>query len=101
MGLTVTGVVGVNAGAFGPSLPQCPTQPHTLLTPIPPSNPATQVVQVVVVEKFLKDKDMQNHDCLGQSMNGTTYRGCVPVSAASVVAKKATKCHTGLAPRHS
>ena len=54
VGLTVTGVVGVNAGAFGPSLPQCPTQPHTLLTPIPPSNPATQVVQVVVVEKFFE-----------------------------------------------
>ena len=79
----------------GPSAhryPNAQLNPHTLLTPyIPPSNPATQVVQVVVVEKFLKDKDMQNHDCLGQSMNGTTYRGCVPVSAASVVAKKATK----------
>ena len=40
----------------GPSAhryPNAQLNPHTLLTPIPPSNLATQVVQVVV-EKFLK-----------------------------------------------
>ena len=100
--LPLRGLLVLNAGGLRPIVTPMPNStPIPSLPPIPPSNPATQVVQVVVVEKFLKDKDMQNHDCLGQSMNGTTYRGCVPVSAASVVAKKATKCHTGLAPRHS
>ena len=50
--LPLRGLLVLMPGPSAHRYPNAQLNPHTLLTPIPPSNPATQVVQVVVVEKF-------------------------------------------------